>query len=97
MAKDTELWDRKQRNPIKVISAWLGLIALVVTLGAGFSKSYYVTPLQIEQHDKRIDKLEAADVAFATRLQEQRELLLEIRGDIKVLNRSTVRSARSDN
>lgn len=89
MSNDTTQFERRSKNPVKTLSTWLGIGAVVVGMGAGFAKSYYVTPLKLEDHDKRLERLERGAEAMSAKLQEQRELLLEIRGDIKVLNRAS--------
>ena len=88
MSENTEQFERRKRNPVKTIGAWLGLIALIVTLLAGFSKSYYTTPMKLDEHDRKLEKIERNAEATAIELRNQRDLLLEIRGDIKVLNRN---------
>lgn len=77
----------ERRSPVKTISAWLGIAAGSVMLLAGFTKSYYQTPMKLEQHDAQIRDLQASATATARELREQRDLLLEIRGDLKALNR----------
>lgn len=89
MSMDTATFERRNgKNPAKVIGAWLGIIAAVVALLAGFSKSYYTTPLKLEDHDKKLEKIERNAEATTVELRNQRDILLEIRGDIKVLNRN---------
>jgi len=89
MRSDTASFERRNgKNPAKVIGAWLGIIAAVVALLAGFSKSYYTTPLKLEEHDKKLEKIERNAEATTIELRNQRDILLEIRGDIKVLNRN---------
>lgn len=72
---------------MKAIGAWIGIVIGAVTLCAGFAKAYYETPLKLGEHDKQIKALQDVDNTTARELREQRDLLLEIRGDIKHLNR----------
>lgn len=91
MSQDTTFTEFKRKgNPMKAIGVWIGLVVGVVGLASGFSKLYFETPLVLKEHDKKIEKLEAIDAATSTELRSQRDLLLEIRGDIKVLNRQGV-------
>ena len=86
----------KERNPVKTISAWIGVLAIAGGAVMAFAKSYYVTPVIVEQHGAAIQKLEKRADDTATELRNQRDILLEIRGDIKVLNRQN-RTRTADN
>jgi predicted cobalt transporter CbtA len=64
------------------------IIAAVVVVGglvASVAKAYYETPMVLRDHDKKIEKLEATDSAHAKDMNEMRQLLWEIRGDVKYL------------
>lgn len=92
MSEETQSY-RKEKSLGKAVGQWVGTIAAIVVLTAGFAKAYFVTPVVLDTHEKKIEKLESADKEFAGKLQEQRELLIEIRGDIKALNRSSRNAA----
>lgn len=75
----------RQRNPVKTLTAALSLLVLIATLGAGMTKAYYVTPMKLDDHEMKIRRLEERDAEFSKELRDQRDILLEIRGDIKVI------------
>lgn len=77
----------KRSNPVKTVSAWLGIAAIVLGLTAGLSKAYYETPLKLQGHDKQLEELKATDAGLSREMREQRDLLMEIRSDIKYLRR----------
>lgn len=83
MSEHTEL--RERRSAVKSVSTWIAILVGVVGLTAGFAKSYFVTPIVLDDHGKKIEKLERTTESLTAKMQEQRELLLEIRGDIKVI------------
>lgn len=84
MSDDTEHRERRT-SPLKTFGTWVAIGVSVVGLTAGFSKSYFVTPVVLDDHGKKIEKLERTTESLTAKMQEQRELLLEIRGDIKVM------------
>ena len=86
---------RKEKTLWSAASKFLGVLALIAAMTAGFAKSYYETPLKLQEHDKKIERLERNAEAMGIKLQEQRELLLEIRGDLKVLNRASRNTVRT--
>lgn len=94
MSENTQQFERRQR-PLKTISAYLGIAAVAVSLVAGFSKSYYVTPMKLEEHDKHLRRLDDINNTTTREMREQRDILLEIRGDIKVLNRQSRNPGRT--
>lgn len=78
----------EKKSPAKVIGTYLTILVAILTVGAsvmGFAKSYYETPLRIGDHEKRIDKLEHQTEAQSVKMQEMRELLIEIRNDVKMV------------
>lgn len=84
---ETQFQQRKAGGWLKVISLSLSIAITVGAIVATYAKSYYETPIQLREHDKRIEKLEAADAARVKELNEIRQLLWEIRGDVKYLRR----------
>lgn len=74
-------------TPLKLIAAFGAIAAMVVGLASGLAKTYYVTPLKLEQHDAQIRALQDTDVNIMREAREQREILLEIRADVKKNNR----------
>lgn len=89
MSEDTRQFERRSNKPLKTVGAWLAVAVTVATLSGGMVKAYIATSIMLEDHQKKIERLEHNAEAMAAKLQEQRDLLLEIRGDIKVLNRTT--------
>lgn len=85
MSNETQF--TKRDKPLKTALNWLGLIVAVVTLGGGMVKAYIATPIRLEDHDKKFQKLESVDAEVSRELREQRDLLTEIRTDIKYLRR----------
>lgn len=76
-------------SPLKTIGTALGIVMAVVALVAGVSKAYFQTPMKLEQHDHQLEALQQTDAQTARELREQRDILLEIRSDLKYLKRTT--------
>lgn len=85
MANETQFW--KRSSPVKTVATWVGLIVGLVALLGSVAKSYYETPMKLNEHQKQIDKLELNVSATNTELRQQRELLIEIRTDLKYIRR----------
>lgn len=47
------------------------------------------TPVMVKEHEKQIGELKASANAMVIEQRSQRDILLEIRGDIKVLNKQS--------
>jgi len=65
----------------------LGVVAVSAVVSA--AKTLVLIPEQINQHTKAIEKLERVDSETALELRSQRDLLMEIKGDVKNLNRQS--------
>lgn len=85
------IMSNEMKANLKTVLQWFGIAGAIVTLGAGFTKSYFTTPLKLEEHDREIIKLQKITEATTAELRLQRDILYEIRGDIKVLNRNNPR------
>lgn len=87
----------KQRQPkwyrtLVMVGGGIVAVSTVVTA----AKTLVLIPEQINQHSKAIEKLEKVDSETASELRKQWDLLLEIRGDVKNLNRNN-RNNRPEN
>lgn len=82
----------KQRQPKwyrTLMMAGAAVVAVSAVVSA--AKTLVLIPEQINQHSKAIEKLERVDSETAKELRKQWDLLLEIRGDVKNLNRNARR------
>lgn len=71
------------RIAIKTIGAWVGMGVGIIALFSGFTKSFYETPMKLQQHEQEIHALQETDNATTKDLREMRDLLLEMRADLK--------------
>lgn len=71
----------------------IGAVVVAVSAVVSAAKTLVLIPEQINQHTKAIEKLERVDSETALELRSQRDLLMEIKGDVKNLSRQS-RSAK---
>lgn len=95
MSEHTEF--RKRTGVGKTLSLWLGIIIAAGGIGVSLARSYFITPLKLDEHDRKIERLERNAEELRSKLQEQREFLIEIRGDLKALNRASRIPVRPEN
>jgi len=76
-------------TPLKTAATAIGIVVAGVGLVAGISKAYFQTPMKLEQHDHQLEALQQTDAQTARELREQRDILLEIRADLKYLKRTS--------
>lgn len=73
----------------------LGAVVVAVSAVVSAAKTLVLIPEQINQHSKSLERLERVDSETAAELRRQWDLLLEIRGDVKNLNRNNRNVIRS--
>lgn len=86
----------KQRQPKwyrTLMMAGAAVVAVSAVVSA--AKTLVLIPEQINQHSKALEKLERVDSETALELRKQWDLLLEIRGDVKNLNRMNRRTTEN--
>ena len=94
MSDTTEF--RRKSNPLKTLASWCGIVVAVVALTGGAAKSFITTPLVLERqaddlkllrerHAEDFKVLTASDVDTAKEVRALRDLILEVRGDVKAI------------
>ena len=79
------------KSNLRTVLQWLGIAGAVVTIGAGFTKSYFTTPMILDEHGREIAAMKRSSEVTTIEIRYLRDLILEIRGDIKVLNKNNPR------
>jgi len=87
MSENTSFKERQPKWYRTLMMVGAGVVAVSAVVSA--AKTLVLIPEQINQHTKAIEKLERVDSETALELRSQRDLLMEIKSDVKNLNRQS--------
>jgi len=87
MSENTSFKERQPKWYRTLMMVGAGVVAVSAVVSA--AKTLVLIPEQINQHCKAIEKLERVDSETALELRSQRDLLMEIKSDVKNLNRQS--------